>query len=107
MVDLARFYSLDPNEARSLLEGFLETEARAIEQMRIEARRDGLESDFSVESLPPLMRWALRRLKTVPQLPDPSLPTWITKTEDYQCGLFDFDEPSKNVVLRIAYYMGE
>jgi len=90
-----------------LLEGFLETEARAIEKMLIDARRDGLETDFGVESLPPLKRWALRQLKTVPQLPDPSLPTWITKTEDYHRNLFDFDDPSKIVVLRFAYYMGE
>lgn len=104
---LCPLYSLDPNEARSLLEGFLETEACVSEQMLIAARREGLEVDFSVESLRSLMRWAVRQLKTIPQLPDPSLPTWITKIEDYQRDLFDFDEPSKVVVLRIAYYMGE
>jgi len=54
MVDFALFYSLDPYEARSLLEGFLETEARATEQMLIEVCREGLEADFSVESHPPL-----------------------------------------------------
>ena len=103
MVDFSRFDSLDPNEARSLLEGFLETEARATERMLCEARRQGLETDFSLESLPPLMRWALKQLKMVPQLPDPSLPTWITETDDYHRNLFDFDDPSKIVVLRIAY----
>jgi len=39
MVDFARFYSLDPNQARSLLEGFLETKASATERMLAEARR--------------------------------------------------------------------
>src|SRR5262249_20644976 len=61
----------------------------------------------AMSSLPPLMRWLLQKLKTVPQLPDTSLPTWITKAEDYQRKLFDFDAPSKIVVLRIAYYTGE
>jgi len=39
---LPAFYSLDPNEAGSLLGGCLEAEACATEQMLGEARRQGL-----------------------------------------------------------------
>jgi hypothetical protein len=53
------------------------------------------------------MRWALERLNVASMLPDASLPTWITATESYQRGLFEFDEPSQSIVLRVAYYMGE
>jgi hypothetical protein len=39
--------------------------------------------------------------------PDPELPEWITASETYEANLFDFDEPSKVLVLRLAFYLGE
>lgn len=35
------------------------------------------------------------------------LPAWITATEDYRRGLFEFAEESKPLVLRTVYYCGE
>jgi hypothetical protein len=103
----AFYESLDASEARSLLEGFLETEARGAEQMLAQARREGLCADFGITSLSPLMRWALDQIKTVPKLADTSLPNWITATDSYKRGLFDFSEDSKPMGPRIAFYMGE
>ena len=107
MVDFRYFHSLTPAEARSLLEGFLDSEAGTVEQTLAKARREGLSTDYSIESLPALMRWALGQLKTVPMPEDPSVPIWIRETDVYKRGLYDFDEPSKSVVLRVTYYMGE
>ena len=45
MVDFARFYSLDPNQARSLLEGFLETKAGVAP---VSWRGDGLGSGYMI-----------------------------------------------------------
>jgi hypothetical protein len=107
MADFERFESLSPREAQALLAGFLETEARAVEQTLAEALRQGLGTDYSIGSLSPIMCWALDQITTVRMLPDPALPAWITQTESYRRGLFDFDEPSAFIVLRVAYYMGE
>jgi hypothetical protein len=103
----AFYESLDVSEARSLLRGFLETGANAAEQMLAQAKREGLCCDFGIASLSPLMRWALGQLKTVPKLADASLPSWMTATDSYQRGLFDFSEDSKAMILRVAYYVGE
>lgn len=36
-----------------------------------------------------------------------SLPAWIRECDSYLSGLEEFDEPSKVLVLRASYYLGE
>jgi hypothetical protein len=36
-----------------------------------------------------------------------ALPDWIRESESYEANLFDFDEQSKTVLLRMAFYLGE
>lgn len=63
--------------------------------------------DFSIGSLPGVLKELVPKLKTVPREADPKVPEFIRNTEDYQKGLFDFDEGSTNVLLAAAYYLGE
>ena len=60
-----------------------------------------------MESLLPVFRWVIDRLKTVPEKEDNSLPEWIRATESYKKGLYSFDGPSGVLILRFAYYLGE
>jgi hypothetical protein len=106
-MDCELFGSLSVGEARSLLEGFLETESAAVEATLAEARQQGLRTDYSIESVAPLLRWAVGQVKTVPIPEDTSVPTWIRETESYKSSLVGFDNASKPIVLRLAYYLGE
>jgi hypothetical protein len=36
-----------------------------------------------------------------------SVPEWIRSTPEYERGLFEFDEDSKNLICFVAYYLGE
>jgi hypothetical protein len=107
IVDFDLFESLSPNEARSLLEGFLETESVAVEEMLAKARQQGLRTDYSLRSTAPLMRWAISQVKTTPLPENPELPIWIRETDSCKSSLLGFDQSSKAIVLRPAYYPGE
>jgi hypothetical protein len=107
MVDFELFESLSASEARSFLEGFLERESAAVEETLAAARQQGLRTDYSLGSISPLMRWAISQLKTVPLPENPALSVWIRETESYKSSLLDFDNASKLIVLRLAYYLGE
>lgn len=63
--------------------------------------------DFRIETLPDILIALIPKLKTLPREPDHNVPEFIRNTEDYQKGLFDFDERSNHVVLAGAYYLGE
>jgi hypothetical protein len=63
--------------------------------------------DFSIESLAIVFRTLIPILNIVPREPDPKVPEFIRNTDDYQKGLFDFDEASNKIILAAAYYLGE
>ncbi len=106
-MDFAFFESLTVEEARIFLSRFLEEEKVATEKLVAAAKSAGLSADYNVESLVPLFWWVAGGLKTIPREPDLSLPDWIRNSTSYTENLFDFDNESKIVVLRSAYYLGE
>lgn len=63
--------------------------------------------DFTVGSLSIVFKALIPVLKTLPRAPDPNVPEFIRNTEDYEKGLFDFDDASNTIVLAAAYYLGE
>jgi hypothetical protein len=101
------FEKISRDEALVFLERFLTVESASIDELLEQASSEGASVDFSVTSVAALMRWAVAKLKTVPNAPDTQLPLWIRNTESYAKNLFEFDGPSKILTLRVAYYFGE
>lgn len=101
------FEKLSREKAEEYLKHFLAVESAKIGGTLAEARASGLTVDFSLESVAPFLRWMVPKLNVVPGVPDPELPEWIRTTPTYLQNLFEFDEPSKILVLRAAYYLGE
>jgi hypothetical protein len=101
------FEKLSLDEAKALLSRFRELESSKIEEMRKQIAFEGFELNFSIQSVAPCIRWTSARLETFPREPDPRLPLWIRNTDSYRNNLFEFDEPSKSLTLRAAYYLGE
>lgn len=66
-----------------------------------------IDLDFTIESLPKVIKNLLPRLETVSRKPDPNVPEFIRNTADYHKNLFDFDEKSNLILLAAAYYLGE
>lgn len=62
---------------------------------------------YHIESLSIIFKTLIPILKTLPRAPDPNVPEFIRNTEDYEKGLFDFDDASNTIVLAAAYYLGE
>jgi hypothetical protein len=104
-MNFALFEALSPQEASEHLQGFLETEGAAVELLRASIEPSGVVMDFSVASLPSVLRWILGNIRIV-RIPVPATePEWIR--EAHKDGLIDFDEESKYWILRAAYYLGE
>jgi len=105
-MDFKFFESLSMSDARAFLANFLSVESKAMGEMFDQAKAEGVELAFSTSSIKPMFTWVLRSIKSNPKAPDLTLPEWITGTESYKRGLFVFDEPSKILVLRAAYFVG-
>lgn len=107
-MDFAFFEGLTRDEGREFLGAFLRAEGVAVRGMLSAAEAEaGIRGDFTVESISPVLRWAIQKIQTVPQAPDPSLPTWIREGDSYARGLLGLDEPSRILTLRCAFYLGE
>jgi hypothetical protein len=63
--------------------------------------------DYTIESLSIIFKALIPILNTLPRAPDPNVPEFIRNTEEYEKGLFDFDDASNTVLLAVAYYLGE
>lgn len=98
---------ISASEAEELLWEFLEEESRLAESTFEIVRAEGVRCDYTIDSLPGFLIWVSAHLQTVPKEPDPTVSEWIQSTEDYQKGLFDFVDESKNLLVRAAYYLGE
>lgn len=101
------FEKLSKKEANVFLHRFLEEESSNIEATIKKCAAARIKMDFSVKSLPRFIRWTLKQLATVPLKADPAVPEWIRNNEVYTKHLFEFDVPSKELVLQAAYYLGE
>lgn len=106
-MDFRFFESLTDTEALEFLNRFIAVEEKAVTDMVRGADQEGIQADFTISSVPSVLKWVAGKLKTFPRQPDETLPSWITKCESYARGLFDFSEPSKVLVLRAAYYLGD
>jgi hypothetical protein len=94
-------------QALDCLDGFLQFgKERCVEILETNTHFT-TEIDFSIESLPPVFAELLNVLKTVRKEPDPTLPEFIRQSDTYKQNLFEFDEPSKPIILAAAYYLGE
>lgn len=101
------FKAMTKEEAEEYLEGFLafgRNKGMRILKGNLHFTTD---LDFRIESLPDILKTLIPKLKTIPREADLNVPEFIRNTEDYQKGLFDFDEQSNYVVLAAAYYLGE
>jgi hypothetical protein len=104
-MNFALFDSMSLDEARDHLNGFLESERLALESMRPAAEEAGVVMDYSLSSLPHVLKWILKRVRFV-RVPLPaSEPEWIRQAHPE--GIIEFNEESKYLILRCAYYMGE
>lgn len=99
------FESLSIEEAQDHLDGFIKTEALAIEAMRSAAIDANVVIDFSMASLPGFLRWILPNIEVMRIRVPETEPDWIR--EFHKDGLVEFTEESKYLVLRAAYYLGE
>lgn len=104
-MDFAFFESLSNKDAQELLSGFLNAESTAVECMRPDAERAGLRFDFSLESLPDVLKWFLSRVSMIRVPRREDAPDWIRATYSDDT-VAEFDEESKDIVLRAAYYLG-
>jgi hypothetical protein len=101
------FEKLSSEEAQRFLEQFRTVEAERMPTLIRQCADQNFTCDYSLESVPPLLRWLADRLTVISSTPDTQLPEWIRSTETYTKNLFEFDEPSKVLILRAAYYLGE
>lgn len=106
-MDWKFFESLSKLEAKRFLENFLAVESENTKHLIKQSQIDGLKVDFSIDSIEPLFKWVINRVDTIERDPDETLPEWIRKSTSYLENLFDFNEPSKILIMRIAFYLGE
>lgn len=106
-MDYEFFESLTNEDAGLYLVRFLEAEGKSVEQLIQDVREEGISANYSIAVLVPVLSAVYRRIKTVSREPDKSLPDWIRNSASYGANLFDFDDVSKVLILRGAYYMGE
>ena len=101
------FGSLSPLEATKLLEDFLHAGTSRADDMATAAHTARVPVDYSVSSIPGVLKWLLSMVRTVDRAEDKALPDWIRSSQPYRSGPFDFDDPSKDLVLRGGFYLGE
>jgi len=101
------FESLSDNDSKAFLDNFLNVEKKAINELVSDMLTAGIKADFSISTLPQVLDFLFSKMKTVPKQIDESLPSWIRECDSYIKNLFVFDEPSKILILRAAYYFGE
>jgi len=106
-MDFQYFEQITYDEANGYLQNFLSIEEKHADEMLKDASNEGLEIDYSIESLPNILGWLVNKMKTIPTSSDESLPKWIKECDSYLRGLVEFDDTSKIAIIRAAYYTGE
>jgi len=101
------FESLSHKEAKTFFDRFLEVESSPVQEALEQCSAEGVRVNWGIGSVAPFLRWAAVKLKTLPTAPDMQLPAWIRETDSYAKNLFEFDDVSKILTLRAAYFMGE
>jgi hypothetical protein len=104
-MDYEFFHALTAEEAQEFLDRFRQLEHAALQAMLPNAASDGVALNYSISSMVPALKWMMRQTR-VQRVPVPEdEPAWIR--EAHASGLIEFDESSKSMILRAAYYLGE
>jgi hypothetical protein len=104
-MDYEFFHSMTQDEAHACLNGFLNSEKQALEELKSDALNDGVNLDYSLSSLADVLKWLMKRVR-VHRIPVPAdEPHWIRQA--HHKGLIEFDDNSRVIILRAAYYLGE
>lgn len=106
-MDFDFFNNLSADDAGKFLSNFLEQEQVGFASMVDELCQCGINTDFGIDNIEPVLVWISNKLKTFPEIPDDSLPDWIRNSSSYRGGLFSFDEASNILMLRGSYFLGE
>ena len=106
-MDFDFFNSLSADSANLFLQNFLEKEKIGFALMTDELRQCNINVGFCIDNIEPVLVWLFEKLKTIPSIPDESLPDWIRNSDSYRQGLFSFDEASNILILRAGYFLGE
>jgi len=104
-MDYEFFDSLTSDEARAFLAEFRASQERVLEEIGPHAARAGVPMNFSLSSLPDVLKWMVNRVR-VHRVPVPRDEPWWIK-QAHAGGLTEFDDDSKPMVLLAAYYLGE
>jgi hypothetical protein len=95
-------------EAREFLARFLDDGAAGVETEREAARAGGVEPDYSLASIPEMLRWMAARVELVEAPAPADVPDWVQAVvAEHGGGFRDLAEASRSDVLRAAYYLGE
>ena len=105
-MDFTFFETLSKDDAERFLANFLSVESRVIDETMAQAESEGVTLILGTSSIKPMLSWIFQKLKTTPKAADMTLPHWISATDSYKRGLFNFDQPSKILILRAAYFLG-
>jgi hypothetical protein len=104
-MDYESFQAMSPEMARAYLDRFLEVERDAILSTVTLAAADGVQFDFSIQTLPDCLKWLVGKVR-VHHVPLPEeLPEWVKQS--HPRGMTEFDDDSKTILLRASYYLGE
>ena len=104
-MDYAFFESFTPDQATEFLNHFLAMERQALEELVATAERDGIHLDYSLASLPDVLKWMMRQVSFRWASLPPEEPEWIRKAHPH--GVLEFDDASKAMISRAACYLGE
>jgi hypothetical protein len=106
-MNFGTFQDFSKEEAAQWLSRFLSEEADAMTEYAADLARDGVACDFSLSSIPAHAVWVADHTQTIKLGTDPSVPDWIKESEGYASHNFEFDDDSRVLLLRLAYYLGE
>lgn len=107
-MDYEFFEALTPEQAQTYLDRFLEVESKEILETLDAARAAGVRTDYSVDSIPELLCWLATRVNVVQVEPPEDVDSWVRDAMEQQHGGFrDFDDATRPLVLRAAYYFGQ
>lgn len=101
------FHNLSNDDAAKFLAAFLDNGNHWVLTIKSELSKDEVNLNFDLNDIEAVMDWFAHKLKVIPDSPDQSLPDWIKNSSSYKQSLFSFDEPSKDLILKGAYYFGE
>jgi hypothetical protein len=106
-MDYEFFERLAPAEAQTYLDRFLEVESSEIRATLEAARAAGVSADFSVDSLPDFLVWLAPRITLVQKEPPADAEWWVKDAMEQHGGFREFDDDSRQLALRAAYYLGQ